>query len=299
MKNAIIILSALSLVACDTDSFSEEAAYQEAMMGSEARQVVDNTVAFHKPGRPMGPLDLVEQMRSFIEVDSDCAQVTTDGDQITVDFGADGCEYMDRTFTGSVSAVFSEQDTQSLMQMTFEDLSDGIVTLSGAADASLSDTQRTIAAALDVTHTEDAGCMRGESMSPPEGERETGSDTGPPKGNDDARGGEGPPPRPPSAFTLIVDREVTALDGDFEAGIRMDGIKSMIADQGEVLITETGVEVRSGEVVPQAGQITHDGPRGGATMTFTRLSDTIIAVSVDGPRGAESFQVDPATGERL
>ena len=50
MQNAIFILGVLSLVACDSDSFSEEAAYQEAMMGSEARQVVDDTVAFHKPG---------------------------------------------------------------------------------------------------------------------------------------------------------------------------------------------------------------------------------------------------------
>lgn len=300
MLNAIIILGALSLVACDTASSSEEVAYQESMMSSEARQVVDDTVAFHKPGRPSGPLDLVEQMRSFIETDSDCAAVTTDGDQITVDFGDEGCTYMERTFTGSVTAIFSELETQSLMQMTFDTLSDGIVTISGSADAALSDTQREISAALDVTHTKDAGCMRGESMAPPEGEREAREEDareGEPR-ESGGRGGEGPP-RPPSAFSLIVDREVVAIDDDFEIGIRMNGTKSMIADQGEAFITETGVEIRSGEVVPQAGQVTHDGPRGAATMTFSRLSESVIEVYVDGPRGEESFQVDPATGARL
>lgn len=289
MKRTLFLLVASTAAACDLGESSEQAAYSEAMMASEARQVVSDTVAFHEPGRPLDPMQLVADMQAFIEEGSDCAAISADGEDIFVDFGDAGCAFQGRTYTGAVSASFIEGDGSAEMSMIFASLSDGIVTLDGVADAVLSDDARQISAVLDIAHEEGAGCMEGEEMAPPEGERPA----------DSGEGEMAPPPRPPSAFTLTLERTEAPIDGSFDSGVVINADQQMSAEQGDAAITEAGVEILAGEVVPQAGSVVHDGPMGAATMRFERLSADAILVTVDGPMGEDTFEVDPATGARL
>lgn len=289
MRRTFLLSVVASLVACDLGQSDEQAAYQESMMSSQARQVVDDTVAFHQPGRPLDPLQLAADMEAFVASGSDCATIYSEGADISVDFGEEGCEYMGRTFTGAVSVTFTEGDASSEAAISFDSLSDGIVTLDGFADAILSDSFRDIHAELQVSHEAGEGCMGGE-----EGERPAEDEGPPPEGEGMER-----PPAPPSEFSVVADRYERPIDGSFDNGVSVEGSQVMSAEQGDASITESGVEILTGEVVPQAGTVVHDGPMGAATMSFSRVDASTIEVSVDGPRGQESFQVDAATGARL
>ena len=288
MKRTIII--ALLCAACDQGTQSElSSAYEEAVVQTRSSQTVGDTMAFRQQGAPMDPLMLAADLEAFIASESDCATIIQDGNIVTVDFGEDGCAYLDRTLTGSLSADISEGDNTTIVALELYDLGDGIVTLNGSADASLTDTERSFNTDFHISHSADTdpACDRSEGEEgAPDGEQ---SAEGPPEG----------PPRPPAEVDMVGSRTETPLDGSFDVGIIVNGSRQMSADEGDASMTETGIEIVAGELVPQAGTIVHDSPRGAVTMTFSRVDDNTIEINIEGERGSESFQVDSTSGERL
>lgn len=96
---------------------------------------------------------------------------------------------------------------------------------------------------------------------------------------------------PERGFTVKSDRVQTPLDGD--EGVHIDGTRDFAGEHGERHVDIEGVEVRRGDSVPQAGSfaITRGDGRE-LTMSFARIDDETIAVTVDGPKGERVFEVD-------
>ena len=284
MTRILIPSIALLLAACDTEQSADLSAFDEALAQSQARQAIDDTVAFHYPGAPTDPVMLAEELESFVAEQSDCAEVVQEGDTVSIDFGEEGCDYQDRTWTGALSVRMEEGEDAASLTIEFDGLSDGRVTMDGTAWATLSDTQRDITEDMHLSHS--VGCA-GE-QGPPEGEQ------GPPE--DGMM--QGPPP-PPAEVDVVGSRTMLPLDGSFDAGVIIDGEQAMSADEGDATMTESALNVRAGELVPGSGSITQNGPMGTAVMTFVRTSDDAVQVTVEGDMGTEVFEVDPVSGERL
>ncbi|HWB73542.1 MAG TPA: hypothetical protein VG755_01280 [Nannocystaceae bacterium] len=96
---------------------------------------------------------------------------------------------------------------------------------------------------------------------------------------------------PERGFSVKSDRVQTPLAD--EDGVHIDGTRDFTGDRGERHVDIEGVEVRRGDSVPQAGSlaITRDDGRT-LTMSFARIDDETIAVTVDGPKGERVFEVD-------
>ena len=306
----------LALVGCDTAEQADQASmYEEAMVQIQARQSLEDVSApaeAHLPPPAQDPLAFAADLEAFIASQADCAVVEQDGDELRVDFGdaEDGCDYLERNWSGSLSAVLTETETGIEMAMTLSALSDGIITMTGDALAILSDSEHAFISDLHISHDPDAlpphpdgacgeecegggkGGEGGEGGAPPEGEGMGGEGEG--------MGGEEQgmrPPPPPAEVDVVASRTETPLDGDFANGVVVNGERSMSAEEGDASMTEVGLEIRAGERIPQAGTVTMDGPRGLGTISFSRVDDDTIEVTMDGPEGKQSFLVDPVSGQ--
>lgn len=304
MKRAILVT--ILCAACDTEQTELTSAYEEAVVQTRSSQTIGEVSAPRALGAPSDPLTFLTDMEAFISAESDCAEITRSDDVISIDFGEEGCDYLGRTMTGALSAVITD-DGSGVTAIAVElfALNDGIVTLDGIADALLTESERVFSADLHVSHDADAdpACDRdGEEDGgggPPEGEDGEAPEGGEGMGGPDGGEGMGGPPRPPAEVDMIGARSEVPLDGDFSAGVIVNGTREMTAEEGDATMSEIDLEIVSGELVPQAGTIVHSGPMGEVTMTFARIDDATIEVSISGDRGEESFQVDAVSGERL
>lgn len=310
MKRLSIL--ALFFAACDQAEQSElTAAYEEAVVQTRSSETVSDVAAPRQLGAPVDPLMFFTDLEAFMSAESDCASISQSGESITIDFGEEGCAYLDRSLTGSISATIAESDSGTAIAMELFDLSDGVVTLTGTADASISDAARELLADLHISHDADADpACRGDEERPEEGmegeerpedeERPEGEEMGDEERPEGEEGRpEGGDMRPPAEVDMIGSRSEAPLDGSFESGVIVNGSRQMSAEEGDATMTETDLEIVAGELVPQAGTIVHDGPRGLVTMTFSRVDASAIQIDIEGERGSESFQVDPVSGERL
>ncbi len=309
MKRAILIT--VLCAACDSEQTELSSAYEEAVVQTRSSQTIGEVSAPRALGAPSDPLTFLTDMEAFISAESDCAEITQSDDVISIDFGEEGCDYLGRTMTGALSAVITD-DGSGVTAIAVElfALNDGIVTLDGSADALLTEEERVFSADLHVSHDADAdpACDRDGEGEPPEGgegeppeggEGEAPEEGGEGMGGPDGGEGMGGPPRPPAEVDMIGARSEAPLDGDFSAGVIVNGTREMTAEEGDATMSEIDLEIVSGELVPQAGSIIHSGPMGEVTMTFARVDDATIEVSVSGERGDESFEVDAVSGERL
>jgi hypothetical protein len=96
---------------------------------------------------------------------------------------------------------------------------------------------------------------------------------------------------PRGRFTSSSDRVHTPLVDD--TGIHIDGTRDWQRERGRVHVDIEGVEVRRGDSVPQDGSFVITRPDGGElTMTFARVDDDTIRVTVSGGEHERSFEVD-------
>ncbi|MEL6346512.1 MAG: hypothetical protein AAFV53_25600 [Myxococcota bacterium] len=321
MKKALLLgLSMASVAGCDMLSGLEVSeAYTEVMLQSQEREMMDDmaeaSMASGEGERgadgmamPRDPLAMARDIEAFIDSQADCSEIVREDNVLSVDFGDldDDCAFMGKTYAGSLSVVTSTTDDGEVISLTFDGMTDGIITLDGIAEIEMSADQRTVSSDVHISRDEDAmlPCERGEESKEDEEQPEQGemademaADRARGEGREDAMG-QRPHrmPPPPAEVDIIAERSEAALDGSFDNGVRVNGSRQMIAEMGTATITESNLEIVAGERVPQAGTIVHDGPRGEVTLSFERVDDDTIQVSISGEHGDQTLMVDPTTG---
>ncbi len=199
------------------------------------------------------------ELKAFVTSELPCADVTLEDATLTIEYGAHSgnCAYRGHEFTGSSSITVSRNDMNEVaVDHVWTNLSDGVVELDGTAHVtwSASDQSRHVVHDLKWTHL--ASGRTGE--------------------------GKG-------------DRTQTALAGGISQGIQIDGSRSWTGARGMWDLGIDGVQVRWSDPVPQAGTYSLNTPYDKTvSMSFARVSDDTIRVTVSGPKRDFSFNVSKA-----
>lgn len=203
-----------------------------------------------------------EELRDFIQSQLPCAQITIQGgDTLIIDYGANpgDCRYNGHTFSGS-HTITIERNERNAVQVShiWEDFSNQVVELDGEATVTWDFSARTRHVVHDNHWTRLA-------------DGRTGNGTG--------------------------DRVQEALEEGILSGFRVDGERAWIGEAGEWNLDIDEVEMRWIDAVPQSGAYKLDAPFDkSVTVTFERVSDTQIKVTIEGPRNSFDFNVTTLGG---
>lgn len=202
-----------------------------------------------------------EELRDFIQSQLPCAEITVQGSTLTIDYGANpgDCRYNGHTFSGSHS-ITVERNERSAVQVdhTWTEFSNQVVELNGTATVTWDFSART----RQVVHTADWTRLA------------------------DGRTGQGG-----------GDRVQEALDEGILSGFRVNGERSWVGEGGEWDLDIDDVEMRWIDAVPQSGAYRLDAPFDkSVTVSFERISDTQIKVTIEGPRNSFDFNVTTLGG---
>lgn len=197
-----------------------------------------------------------EELRDFIAAELPCADITLEDATLTVVYAAKSgnCSYRGHTFSGT-QVITLEHDEESEVQVHHEwtDFSNGVVKLDGTADVTwnLTDKTRRVQHHSEWTHLASGRTGVGEG-----------------------------------------DRLQSLLPGGLSEGIKVDGERSWDGERGHWDLAIDGVEMRWTDPVPQAGSYTLTTPFDKTvSMSFERVDDATIRVSVAGPKRSYSFDV--------
>lgn len=200
-----------------------------------------------------------EELRDFIRGQLPCAEVSLSGNTLTVTYGAHAgnCTYRGHTFSGSHSiTVTSNEPGVVQVDHVWTDFSNGVVKVSGNATVTWSAQDRS----RHVIHTLTWTRLR------------------------DGRTGQG-----------TGDRLQQALPEGIVVGFQVDGERAWTGQRGEWNLDIVGVQMRWQDPVPQAGRYQLQTPFGkDVTVTFERVDDDTIQVTISGPRRSFSFNVNRA-----
>jgi hypothetical protein len=258
----LLSLVLAALAACKSDALTHDeavAAVTEASLASQAEDVTATPVEI-STNFTIG--SAVEQaaadLRAFLASEIPCAQITVQGATVTTAWGAAGgtCTYNGLTYSGTSSVTIKKTDAATLeVDHTFTDFSNGVVEVSGTADVtwSAADRSRHVVHQLTWTRLSDGRSATG---------------TG--------------------------DRTQTLVDPTrgLAGGVHIDGNRHWSGASGEWNLAITGVEVRLQDPVPEAGtyQLTTPSNKN-VSLSFARQSDTVIRVTLAGPKASFSFDV--------
>ena len=268
MRTLPFALLCLSLTACERaepltqaearDAFSETVS--SARAEAETTEIIEVSTSF-----TIGAAveDAAEELRAFWESQAPCAVVSRDGASVTVDFGdlSDACTYNGHTYAG-IARVTVERTDEGDVQVSheWEGLTNGLVTVDGGADVTWSggeDPSRHIVHDLVWS--------------------------------DATRSGES-----------TGDRTQTLIDAEqgITAGIEINGVRGWTSDSGTWDLDIDGVAVRGQDPIPQAGVYTLTTPADKVlTMSFERVDDDTISMTVSGIRGGDKVWLVTAEGE--
>jgi hypothetical protein len=242
----------------------------ETLTSAEARAAVDESVASAKAEAVTGEVieittdftmgqaveDAAEELRGLVASQIPCSTVTRIGATVTIDFGTldDTCEYEGHTYAG-VASVTVERDDDGDVEVThtWEGLTNGEVTVDGGATVTWSASAGTRHVVHAVTWSDDTRTV-------------------------DASG----------------DRTQALLDPELgiAGGISVDGERHWISNGEQWDLAIDAVEMRGQDPVPQAGTYTLTTPAGKtATLSFLRLDDDTIQVTLTGTRRDQVFEV--------
>ena len=304
MRTSSFVLSLLLAGCSVADSVDALRSELDGAVATQRMAAMEtDMVAAHAGPLPADPLAFAEDLDAFIDSQAACSTVTEDGDTVTVDFGEvdDGCTYLGHTYGGVMVATITEGEGTLTANLQLDGLTDGFATLTGEVYIDLSESQRQILSSVHIsTDGEPPGDCDGDRPEggPPEGEAEGDRPEGPPPAGEE--GGRGGPPGghhgPPPEADVVGDRVQTPLEGSFEIGVIENGTRTMSDDHGDAELTAVDLATRTGEVVPESGTLTMDGPPGVLEISFLRLDEDTVQVTMDGPRGSQVIEVDPVTG---
>ncbi len=198
-------------------------------------------------------------LKTFVTTQLPCAAVTLSGATLTVVYGANpgNCVYRGHTFSGTSAITISKDDMADVVvDHTWTNLSNGIVTLNGTAHVTWSFADQTRHITHDLTWTHLASGR-------------TGQGTG--------------------------DRTEQPLAGGIAVGFQVDGTRSWTGQRGTWDLAIDAVQMQWTDPVPQAGTYSLATPYDKTvTMTFSRVDPSTIKVTVAGPKHEFSFNVSKA-----
>jgi len=200
-----------------------------------------------------------EEIRDFIRSQLPCAEVVQSENTVTITYGAKAgnCTFRGHTFSGSHSiTVTSNEPGVVQVDHVWTDFSNGVVKVSGNATVtwSAADKSRHVIHTLNWTRLRDG---------------RTGQGTG--------------------------DRLQQALPDGIAVGFQVDGERAWTGERGEWNLDIIGVQMRWQDPVPQAGRYQLSTPFGkDVTVSFSRVDEDTIQVTISGPRRSFSFNVNRA-----
>jgi len=208
--------------------------------------------------------DAAEELRAWWASQADCADISRDGATVTVDFGdlSDDCTYNGHTYAGLASVTVERTDEQDvLVSWVFDALSNGDVSVSGDADVTWAGGDEPSRHVVhDLTWDRD-----GETI--------------------EATG----------------DRTQTLLDSEagLSGGIGINGERAWTSSaSGDWSLDINDVEARPTDPVPQHGVYVLTTPAGKeAVITFERVDDDTIRVTMSGVRGGDRIYDVSSAGE--
>ena len=199
------------------------------------------------------------ELGEFVRSQLPCADVTLEAATLTVVYGAKAgsCSYNGHRFTGThIMSVERNEDASVAVHHEWIDLSNGVVSLDGTADVTwnLSQNTRRVEHESHWTHLASG---------------RTGVGSG--------------------------DRVQSVLEGGLAEGIQVDGARAWDGERGHWDLAIEGVQMRWTDPVPQAGSYTLSTPFDKTlSMSFRRVDDDTIQVTVAGPKHEFSFTVSKA-----
>jgi len=237
-------------------------ALSEATVSTQASELASTGVELTTNFTIGGAVEAAAQeLRTFIASQLPCAEITLSQATLTIKYGANAgnCTYHGHTFSGESSVTVKANDNaQVIVDHTWTNLSDGIITVNGTAHVtwSLSDKTR------HVVH--ELNWKRYDSK--------IGKGTG--------------------------DRTQSLLPGGLAEGIRVDGARTWQGANGTWDLAIEGVEMRWADPVPQAGKYVLVTPRSKSlSLSFSRVDADTIRVTIASGSKSFGFNVNKAAGE--
>jgi hypothetical protein len=255
----LALVSLLSAAGCRPQGLtSAEAAEakEELEVETQSQALTSNTVALSTNFTIGGAVEkAAAELKSFIQSQVSCADVTLKDHTLTVEYGAHGsCPFNGQTFTGTHEVTVTRNETNDVVvDHVWTDLSNGKVSVSGTAEVTwtLADPSRHIVHDLTWTRLLD---MR------------TGHGTG--------------------------DRLQKPLNGDIHTGFTESGERAWEGKSGRWALSIDGLEMRWVDPIPQAGSLTLDTPYDKSVdLDFHRVNDKTIRMTLSGSRGSIDFDV--------
>ena len=252
-------LASVVLTACEEKPLTwEEAklAVEEAALASQAESFTAGSIEITSDFTMGEAVEAAaEQIRTFVETQLPCAEVTVTAGHVDIDYGAKpgDCTYRGHTYEGRQSVTVSRNDDDVVVEHEWTDFTNGILSVTGTATVTydLDDPSRHVQHRLAWTRLADGRSGVGNG-----------------------------------------DRTQRPLGGDLLTGIVVDGTRSWEGTRGGWYLSINSVEARWVDPVPQAGSYTLDTPfKKSVTMEFDRLDDNTIRVTVRGS-GGRSFHFD-------
>ncbi len=236
-------------------------AMEESTVESQASALTTNSVEITTSftiGKAVK--DSAAEIKTFIETQLPCAEITLADATLTVTYGAKpgNCTYRGHKFTGQHIVKVTKNDADGendiIVDHEWKDLSNGIVKVSGTAHVTWSFDDSTRHVEHDLTWTRIA-------------DGRTGRGTG--------------------------DRTQKPLGGGLTEGIQVDGSRTWTGPKGKWDLAIQGVQMRWVDPVPQAGSYRLASPNGRSLeLSFSRVDADTIAVTIKNDTRSFTFNVN-------
>ncbi|RME20492.1 MAG: hypothetical protein D6806_16240 [Deltaproteobacteria bacterium] len=258
MKKVLLVTALFSLSGCMGFTLEEaQEALEEIELASQA-SALEASCAEIATNFTIGQAvdKAAEEIRDYIASQLPCAEITLDGAKLTVTYGALGgnCTWRGQTFSGSHSITVTSAGGGVLqVDHVWDGLSNQVVRLDGTATVTWNANEKSRNVVHQATWTRLS----------------------------DGRTGQG-----------SGDRLQQPLPGGIVEGFRVDGDREWTGQSGQWNLEISDVQMRWIDPVPQAGSYVLHTPFGkDLSVSFERVSDTEIRVTISGPRRSFSFVV--------
>lgn len=257
----LILVATLWLPGCLGFTIEEaKTALEEIKLSSQASALEANSVEITTDFTIGQAVEqTAAEIRDYIQSQLPCAEITIDGATLSITYGArpGNCTWHGQTFSGSHSiTVTSNEPGVVQVEHVWAELSNQVVQLDGTATA----TWDASAASRHVVHAATWTRLA------------------------DGRSGQG-----------SGDRLQQPLSDGILVGFQVDGEREWQGESGQWNLDIDNVEMRWIDPVPQAGAYTLQTPFDkDLQVSFERVTDTQIRVTLTGPRNSFSFLVNKA-----
>ena len=257
---ARIFVLAILVAGCRSDALTRDEANEvldESKIASQAEALTSVTIELQTDFTIGEAVETAAaELKEAVASQLPCADIVLTDNMLTIDYGAkDGnCTYRGHTLSGVHSVELVENsDSQIVIEHHWEAVSNGVIAVTGDATVTWDPNQvsRTVEHSLNFMRLSDGATGMGSGQ-----------------------------------------RTQKPLPGGLDEGIIIDGERNWHGPRGDWSLDIQKVEMRWTDPVPQAGSYELSTPFNKAvTLSFSRVDDTRIEVTVEGPRREFSFTV--------